>query len=156
VIRRSATLSDGFGPEFTYHHYLQRPSLGSTLATVASAGVVLAASRVKTLRRMIADRIPSGTGPTAEDRANHWFRAKFFGEGGGQRVVTELRGGDPGYDETAKMICESALCLVENHDELPPVGGGVLTTASALGMPLVRRLEAADLALRVVRGPDPM
>ena len=38
-------------------------------------------------------------------------------EGGGERIATEVSGGDPGYSETAKMLGESALCLA--HDELP-------------------------------------
>ena len=48
---------------------------------------------------------------------------RFLGEGGGERVVTEVSGGDPGYGETAKMLAESALCLA--HDELPDTAGQV-------------------------------
>ena len=55
---------------------------------------------------------------------------RFVGEGGGQRVVTEVRGGDPGYDETAVMLGESALCLA--LDELPELAGQV-TTVQAMG-----------------------
>jgi short subunit dehydrogenase-like uncharacterized protein len=57
-------------------------------------------------------------------------------------VVTQVSGGDPGYDETAKMLAESALCLA--HEELPPTAGQV-TTAAAMGDALTARLVAAGL-----------
>jgi short subunit dehydrogenase-like uncharacterized protein len=49
------------------------------------------------------------------------------------------------------MVCESALALVLNMDELPggPAMGGVLTPASAFGDVLVRRLRAAGMQIRV-------
>jgi short subunit dehydrogenase-like uncharacterized protein len=49
------------------------------------------------------------------------------------------------------MVCESALALVLNRDELPggAAMGGVLTPASAFGDVLVRRLRAAGMQIRV-------
>jgi short subunit dehydrogenase-like uncharacterized protein len=58
-----------------------------------------------------------------------------------------VSGGDPGYDETAKMLAESALCLV--HDELPQTAGQV-TTAAAMGDALVDRLQKAGIAFEVL------
>ncbi|MFI9589500.1 hypothetical protein [Nonomuraea sp. NPDC052265] len=55
-------------------------------------------------------------------------------------MLTEVTGGDPGYDETAKMLGESALCLA--FDDLP-ARAGQLTTASAMGRPLITRLNTA-------------
>jgi short subunit dehydrogenase-like uncharacterized protein len=72
---------------------------------------------------------------------------RFVGEGGGQKVVCEVSGGDPGYTETAKMLAESALCLV--HDELPETSGQ-LTTAAAMGQPLLERLQRAGIVFRQV------
>jgi short subunit dehydrogenase-like uncharacterized protein len=57
-------------------------------------------------------------------------------------VITEVSGGDPGYDETAKMLAESALCLA--HDDLPPTSGQV-TTAEAMGDALLNRLINAGI-----------
>lgn len=71
---------------------------------------------------------------------------RFVGEGGGHRVFTEVSGGDPGYDETAKMLAESALCLA--LDELPSASGQV-TTAAAMGDALLERLRSAGLRFRV-------
>jgi short subunit dehydrogenase-like uncharacterized protein len=88
-----------------------------------------------------------GEGPSAERRARSWFSVTFVGEGGGEQVVTRVSGGDPGYDETAKMLAESALCLV--HDELPQTAGQV-TTAAAMGDALVDRLQKAGIAFEVL------
>jgi short subunit dehydrogenase-like uncharacterized protein len=73
---------------------------------------------------------------------------RFVGEGGGRRVLTEVRGGDPGYTETAKMLAESALCLA--FDDNPPTAGQV-TTATAMGERLTERLVRAGLVFRVLR-----
>jgi saccharopine dehydrogenase (NAD+, L-glutamate forming) len=76
---------------------------------------------------------------------------RFIGEGGGLKVSTEVRGGDPGYTETAKMLAESALCLA--FDDNPPTGGQV-TTAAAMGHRLLDRLLGAGMTFRVVsKGP---
>jgi short subunit dehydrogenase-like uncharacterized protein len=95
----------------------------------------------------LSGRLTPGQGPSAEKRAKSWFSVRFVGEGGGRRVLTEVAGGDPGYDETAKMFAESALCLA--LDDLPPTAGQV-TTAVAMGDALLDRLRAAGLAFRVV------
>ena len=55
---------------------------------------------------------------------------------------TRVSGGDPGYDETAKMLAESALCLA--FDDNPPTAGCV-TTAQAMGDNLTARLVAAGI-----------
>lgn len=61
-------------------------------------------------------------------------------------MVTEVAGGDPGYGETAKMLAESALCLA--FDDVPD-RAGQLTTAAALGHPLIDRLQRAGLTFTV-------
>jgi short subunit dehydrogenase-like uncharacterized protein len=61
-------------------------------------------------------------------------------------VFTEVCGGDPGYDETAKMFAESALSLA--FDELPPTAGQV-TTVQAMGDALTERLRTAGITFRV-------
>ncbi|HZH25271.1 MAG TPA: saccharopine dehydrogenase, partial [Solirubrobacteraceae bacterium] len=95
----------------------------------------------------LAGRIQAGDGPSDEQRERSWFNVRFVGEGGGRRVVTEVAGGDPGYDETAKMLAESALCLA--HDELPPSAGQV-TTAVAMGDALIARLRARGIRFELL------
>ena len=58
-----------------------------------------------------------------------------------------MSGGDPGYDETAKMLAESALCLA--FDDNPETAGQV-TTAAAMGENLLARLQLAGIRFEVV------
>jgi short subunit dehydrogenase-like uncharacterized protein len=71
----------------------------------------------------------------------------MVGEGGGKRVVAQVKGGDPGYGETAKMLAESALCLA--HDDLPE-RAGQLTPAVAMGDALIDRLQRAGIKFEVL------
>ena len=59
----------------------------------------------------------------------------------------EVTGGDPGYDETAKMLAESALCLAFDGARLPP-RFGVVPTAAAMGNALIERLRNAGITFR--------
>ena len=99
------------------------------------------------LRDSLLKHIKQGDGPDAARRAKSWFTVDFVGEGGGQAVHTRVSGGDPGYDETAKMLAESALCLA--FDDNPSTAGQV-TTAQAMGDHLIARLQAAGIRFEVL------
>ena len=58
--------------------------------------------------------------------------------------------GDPGYQATAVMFGESALCLALDRDRLPG-RAGVLTPATAMGPVLASRLRSAGLTLTAER-----
>ena len=47
--------------------------------------------------------------------------ADYGAETARHRLIAEVRGGDPGYGETAKMLAESALALAFDEN-LPRVG----------------------------------
>ncbi|MFE3447531.1 saccharopine dehydrogenase family protein [Nonomuraea sp. NPDC059194] len=142
IVGRSARALDSYGPDFTYRQYFAVRRLPSALAVAAGAGAVAVLAQIPAGRDWLLGRIAPGDGPSAEQRARGWFRLTLLGEGGGERVVTEVSGGDPGYSETAKMLAESALCLA--FDDLPDVAGQ-LTTAVAMGRPLIDRLQAAGI-----------
>jgi short subunit dehydrogenase-like uncharacterized protein len=108
----------------------------------------LALAQLPPTRNLLLRLKSPGDGPGPDKRAKSWFNVRFVGEGGGRRVVTEVAGGDPGYGETAKMLAESALCLV--HDDLPETSGQV-TTAVAMGNRLIDRLQKAGITFRVLR-----
>ncbi len=91
--------------------------------------------------------MPQGSGPSEDKRARSWFRVTFVGEGGGERVVTRVSGGDPGYDETARMLGESALALA--FDE-PPATSGQVTTVEAMGDALLTRLRSSGITFEVL------
>ncbi|MEU2712033.1 saccharopine dehydrogenase NADP-binding domain-containing protein [Streptomyces sp. NPDC007205] len=146
IVRRSARALDRYGPDFRYRHYAAVRHLPVALGGVAAVGAVLAAAQLPPARRWLSGRLQPGDGPSAERRARSRFAVRFVGEGGGRRVFTEVAGGDPGYDETAKMFAEAALSLA--FDDLPPTAGQV-TTAQAMGDALTGRLRAAGITFRV-------
>ncbi|MGW7082687.1 saccharopine dehydrogenase family protein [Streptomyces sp. NPDC054871] len=147
VVQRSARALERYGPDFRYRHYAAVKTLPFAVGGAAAVSALVAAAQLPPARRWLSSRLKPGDGPSEQRRAESWFSVRFVGEGGGKRVFTEVAGGDPGYDETAKMLGEAALCLALD-DDLPDVAGQV-TTAVAMGDALTARLTAAGLSFRV-------
>ncbi|WP_024936065.1 saccharopine dehydrogenase family protein [Actinomadura welshii] len=147
IVVRSAASLDRYGPDFSYGHYAAVRRLATAAGMAAGSGALLALASLPPTRNLLLRLRAPGDGPSEEQRARNWFRVTFVGEGGGERVVTEVAGGDPGYGETAKMLAESALCLA--HDDLPATSGQV-TTAAAMGDALIDRLVKAGITFRVL------
>jgi short subunit dehydrogenase-like uncharacterized protein len=150
IVGRSAVALTRYGPDFTYRHYVAIKHLTAIAGLGAGIAAVGVLAQIPPARKWLLDRRKPGDGPSAEQRAKSWFIVTFEGHAGGQRVVTEVAGGDPGYGETAKMLAESALCLA--FDDLPATSGQV-TTAAAMGNALIDRLRAADIVFQVLEGP---
>ena len=149
VVLRSAAALDVYGPDFRYAHHAEVHSTLRLAGSIVGLGALVGMSQVPPARRWLESLRKSGDGPSAAQRARSWFTATFRGKGGGRTVVTKVSGGDPGYDETAKMLAESALCLAQ--DTLP-ARYGVLTPAAAMGDALTARLQAAGIRFEVLRG----
>jgi short subunit dehydrogenase-like uncharacterized protein len=152
-VLRTARLNTAYGPDFTYAHHIVTGRLSRTLAIGAGLPVLLTMAQFGPTRRLVLAFRGSGEGPSAERRARSHFTVTFIAEHGPaahrRRLVTSVSGGDPGYDETAKMLSESALALAFD-DDLPARGGGQLTPALALGQPLIRRLQRAGIRFEVL------
>lgn len=147
IVRRSARALPVYGPDFSYGHYAVVGSLPMLAAAGVGAGTVLALAQLTATRRLLLGLKRAGEGPSEQERAAAWFQARFVARAGDVRLVTEVSGGDPGYDETAVMLGQSALCLV--RDDLPQTAGQV-TSAQAMGQRLIDRLQAAGMTFRVV------
>jgi short subunit dehydrogenase-like uncharacterized protein len=84
-----------------------------------------------------------GQGPGPQARETGRFEVMLTGRAADGRLLrVRVRGDrDPGYGSTSRMISEAALCLLYDvdHDATP---GGVWTAGAAMGLALVRRLEA--------------
>lgn len=152
IVARSGLARDDYGPDFTYTHYAGAKHVSTVALALVGFLTALIAVQVGPLRRAIGKRIPQGDGPSQQRRDRTWFTVDVIGAGGGQRVHTQVRGGDPGYSETAKMLAESALCLA--FDDNPPTCGQV-TTAAAMGDNLIRRLTDAGIAFTVISSTAP-
>lgn len=139
VVRRSAELFEQYGRSFTYGHYLQIRSLPKLLVALGGASTVLGLSQLSWTREKLLELFPEGEGPTDGDRERAWFKVTVDARCGEHQVVATVRGGDPGYGETAKIISQAALILAQDRAHLEPVYG-VLTPASAFGTLLMDRL----------------
>lgn len=156
VVRRSAAALPAYGPDFRYRHHLGFRRLPAAVGTGIAAGGILGLgqlARVPAARRWLLERVRAGSGPSEQRRARGWFKVRFVGRGDGRQVVTEVSGGDPGYDETAKMLAESGLCLL--FDDVPGTAGQV-TSAAAMGDALIERLTRAGITFRVVTPAHPL
>lgn len=152
IVLRSAAALDRYGPEFRYGHYLRAGSAPVAAGMVGGVASFAALAQVGPGRALLERLLPdSGSGPDEEARAAARFRVTLLGDGSGQHTRVEVRGGDPGYTETSKMLGEAARCLIEERDRLPDVAG-VLTPAVAFGAVLRERLRAHGIAFDVVNG----
>lgn len=115
---------------------------GKAYGLTAAMGSLAAASAVSLSRALVQKLLPApGEGPSeAEQLAGH-YDLRFRGQTGDDQVVECRVTGDrdPGYGSTAKMLIESALCLLQ---DVPASEGGVLTPASVMAEPLIDRLQA--------------
>ena len=145
TVRRSNALI-GYGERFNYSEKM-------IVSDAADAAKLAKASPPVTKREAMRNegRLPrQGEGPSAAQRAKGWFKFIFVGEAeDGRKLVTSVAGGDPGYNETAKMAAECALALIYNFDNcnavLQGVHGGCVTPAFAFGDALINRLTAVNI-----------
>jgi short subunit dehydrogenase-like uncharacterized protein len=147
VVARSGAALTSYGPDFRYSHYAGTKTLRYAVGGAVGVGALGLAAQVKPVRSSMLKHIKQGDGPDAARRAKSWFRVDFVGEGGGRNVHTRVSGGDPGYDETAKMLAESALSLAFDDN---PATAGQVTTAQAMGDHLIERLQAAGITFEVL------
>ncbi len=160
VHRSNYLLGYRYGEQFRYGESMRmgKGFINGRLSTHAfSHGYKLftALAALGPTRRLLEKTIlpAPGEGPSAEKRDNGYFKVVLLGKTSdrqGQPVTlrAEVCGvGDPGFNETAKMLAESAICLLQ--DEEIPQRGGILTPAGAMGQRLVNRLRAADMTVSV-------
>ncbi len=155
VVRRSnALLGWAYGRSLRYAEVVDtgRSWTGPLLAggmALGLAGAVAAMSFSPT-RQVLDHVLPApGEGPDPATRARGRFRVDVEATtttGARYRTVVGADR-DPGYDGTAVMLGESALCLALDEADLP-ARAGVLTPATALGGALADRLRARGFTLR--------
>ena len=149
VVLRSAAALPRYGPRFRYGHHLRVGSLAGVAGAAAGAAALFGLAQLPPTRRLLLSLKQPGDGPTPEERARNRFRVTFVASAGDASAVVQVRGGDPGYGDTAKMIGEAALCLADDRADLPD-RAGVLTPVLAFGDALLPRLRAAGIAIERV------
>jgi short subunit dehydrogenase-like uncharacterized protein len=153
VVRRSnALLGYAYGPRLRYREVVSagRGPVGAAVAAAitGATGAAMAGAAFGPTRAVMQKLMPPGKGPGEKARRTGFFKIEIHGRtaSGARHVATIAAQGDPGYQATAVMLGESALCLALDEDALPG-RAGVLTPATAMGMALVERLRAAGQTL---------
>ncbi|WP_427384129.1 saccharopine dehydrogenase family protein [Janibacter sp. G56] len=158
IVRRSnALLGWAYGRHFHYREVqdfgTSRSAPAKALGTSAALAGVLGGLSFAPTRRLLDDRLPKpGQGPSAEERRRGRFTMEVLAEttsGATHRTTFGARL-DPGYEGTAVMFGEAALCLALDRDRLTD-RGGVLTPATAMAAPLADRLRAQGFTLESTR-----
>lgn len=161
IVRRSCALyeewQEPYGPDFTYQEYLKFDEpLAWLKATGVTAGLALFAGALQQpqVRSLLQPILPQpGSGPSEQTMNEGWFSCELVGTAiDGRRVRGLIRDqGDPGNRATVKFVCESALSLALQTNELPggQSRGGILTPATGLGEVLAERLRRAGMTVNI-------
>ncbi len=160
VVRRSNALygqwQTPYGEDFRYQEYMKfGGALGGVQAAGMTAGTALFNATLQSpLRQFMKAILPKpGDGPSERTMNEGWFRCDLVGTASdGRKVKGLIRDqGDPGNRATVKFLCESALCLALNSEQLPGgyQRGGILTPATGLGDVLAERLRQAGMVIEV-------
>lgn len=166
VVRRSAALARDdsrtpYAEDFVYQETLRtgRGARGAALAAGMSLGLGVGAAslRMAPWRAAVRALLPApGEGPSERAMDGGSFRCELIGKSAdGHTVRGRIAGrGDPGNRATTIFVCEAAMALAGDQRKLPGGAkrGGVLTPATALGMPYAKRLAAAGLTVEPLPG----
>jgi short subunit dehydrogenase-like uncharacterized protein len=150
VVRRSArAMPERYGPDFAYGQFLVLRDLAKVGRLAAGFGAVWALAQTRPTRRLLLSLRRGGEGPSADARAQSFFALTLVAKAGGAEVVARVSGGDPGYDETSRMLAHAALLLAERERELP-AAAGVLTPAVAFGDLGIEAMRDAGLKFEIL------
>ena len=130
IHRSNALLGHAYGEDFCYDEMM--------IAGEGEEGKQIA-DAMNSSNPMGGDNLPQpGEGPSKESREQGNYEVLFFADFDEGSIDARVTGDmDPGYGSTSKMIAESALCLVQECEDL---SGGMYTPAPAMGEKLIKRL----------------
>jgi saccharopine dehydrogenase (NAD+, L-glutamate forming) len=136
-----------FGYATAYRQFFVRSSFFKMVKTIMPVLFALLLAKYSWFRKYMKQKFPPGTGPSEAQRAASKFEFMCIGRSGDKKVTTTLSGGDPGYNETAKMFSLSAFTLLTKI-RAGNNRSGVCTPSEALGQQLVDRLIAEGINIR--------
>lgn len=156
LVRRSNFLLDKTAFEYHAAALFSRYWVAAKVSTMFM-GLVKTLIRYSTVRYLLAKLLPKpGEGPSVEARkkGNFWIRlvGRTTDKSGQSHTIMATVGsdkGDPGYTETAKMMTETALCLLLTPEAKAPQIYGVVTPSVACGSLLAERLNAAGMTFKI-------
>ena len=145
IVKKSAK-KIGYGEEFSFNEYILFKHFFQIIGLVISISFIGILAKFKFFRNWLKSFIPSGKGPTKEERSKHWFELKIFGTTKSKFITATVSGGDPGYGETSKFISEMALCIILDYDNLD-CNKGVITPAQCAGDIMIERLIESGIKI---------
>lgn len=158
IVHRSNALSGyPYGVDFLYDESMRmgKGLKGGLAATALTGGLgAFMAGAVLPPTRWLMEHtfLPRpGEGPSPDEQREGMYDLRFHGTtASGNTLATRVTGDrDPGYGSTAKILGEAGACLAQDIPR-SEVGGGFWTPATALGDPLLERLERyAGLTFKV-------
>ena len=91
-----------------------------------------------------------GEGPSKGKMQRGFFKLRIVGSINEMQKnsITIIGDSDPGYSATAKMLTESAICILLNENKIPKKYG-VLTPASGIGLILIERLMEKGISFTI-------
>jgi short subunit dehydrogenase-like uncharacterized protein len=130
IHRSNALLGHAYGEDFCYDEMM--------IAGEGEEGKQIA-DAMNSSNPMGGDNLPQpGEGPSKVSREQGNYDVLFFADFDEGSIEARVTGDmDPGYGSTSKMIAESALCLIQDCEDL---SGGMYTPAPAMGEKLIKRL----------------
>ncbi len=140
IVKRSAhKMAEIYGEAFTYAQFFVRSSFLKVIKMIMPILFAMVLVRFKAFRNYMLKKFAPGTGPNQQRRSRSVFRFTCVAKTPSQVVKVVMSGGDPGYDETAKMFSESTFAVLDK-DRKGSLSFGVQTPAEALGNDLIDRL----------------
>ena len=144
--------SSSYGPNFYFSSRMHvAGSLTGTFVNFALSAIngLITFSWFQSLVTRI---LPPGSGPTADQRGQHYFKVQALGVADTdrqprQKAIAELEGGD-GYEFTAMLMTEAALLLLEGGTEAHRRGGGIFTPAM-LGEKFAERIQRPEAGAKI-------
>jgi short subunit dehydrogenase-like uncharacterized protein len=147
IVKRSAyRLPGDYGVAVSYGQFFVRSSFSKVLKTVVPIVMASFLVRFKGFRDRLYKKFKPGTGPDEKRRAVTKFEAICVGTSTTSTARTVISGGDPGYNETAKMFSQSAFTLLDKIKN-NTITFGVLTPVEAFGEELVHRLRREGIRI---------
>lgn len=144
IVKKSSKNLNGYGKNFSFNEYILFNNRIQIFTLIISLFFIGILSKIKIFRKILMNIIPSGTGPNKVKRDSHWFNIKLFASSNNNSIVTTIKGGDPGYGETAKFISEMGLCIINDYDNLN-LKKGVITPAMCAGDLMIKRLQNSGI-----------
>ena len=141
IHRSNALLGHEYGEDFCYDEMM--------IAGEGEEGKQIA-DAMTSANPMGGEDVPQpGEGPSQESREQGNYDVQFFADIDEGCIEARVTGDmDPGYGSTSKMITESAICLIQDCNDL---SGGIYTPAPAMGNKLIKRLiEKAGLTFDII------